>query len=68
MKQEEELELLGITHKMLLALESPGLVMTKEKRESLESMNESMGFFIEQGNFDRALKEARGFLKRLEQI
>ena len=68
MKQEEELELLGITHKMLLALESPDLVMTKEKRESLESMNESMGFFIEQGNFDRALKEARGFLKRLEQI
>jgi hypothetical protein len=68
MKQEEELELLGITHKMLLALESPGLVMTEEKRESLESMNESMGFFIEQGNFDRALKEARGFLKRLEQI
>jgi len=68
MRQEEELELLGITHTMLLALESPDLVMTKEKRESLESMNESMGFFIEQGNFDRALKEGREFLKRLEQI
>jgi hypothetical protein len=53
---------------MLVALESPDLVMTKENRDSLESMNESMGFFIEQGNFDRALKEGREFLKRLEQI
>jgi hypothetical protein len=68
MNQEEESELLDITHKMLVALESPDLVMSKENRDSLESMNDSMGFFIEQGNFDRALKEGREFLKRLEQI
>ena len=68
MNQEEESELLDVTHKMLIALESPDLVMTKEERDSLDSVNESMAFFIEQGDFSRALKEGREFLKRLEQI
>jgi len=68
MNQEEELELLDITQQMLTVLESPDLVVTEEDKDSLESMNNSMAFFIEQGNFDRALKEGREFLKRLEQI
>ena len=68
MNQEEELELLDLTQQMLTVLESPDLVMSKKDKDSLESMNSSMTFFIEQGNFDRALKEGREFLKRLDQI
>jgi hypothetical protein len=66
--QEEELELLDITQQMLTVLESPDLVMPKEDKDSLESMNNSMAFFIEQGDFGRALKEGREFLKILDQI
>ena len=68
MTQEEELELLDITQQILTAIDSPDLVVTEEDKDSLESMNNSMAFFIEQGNFDRALKEGKEFLKKLEQI
>jgi hypothetical protein len=66
--QEEELELLDLTQQMLTILESPNLTMSKKDKDSLESTNNSMAFFIEQGNFDRAIKEVGEFLKRLDQI
>ena len=67
MNQEEELELLDLTQQMLTVLESPDLVMSEQDKDSLESMNNSMAFFIEQGDFGRALKEGKEFLKKLEQ-
>lgn len=63
-----EQELLDLTQKIVVALESHGLVMEQEEKESLEGMNDSMLFFMEQGNFDRAVEEGRQLLKKLEQI
>ena len=63
-----EQELLDLTQKIVVALESHDLVMEQEDKESLEEANNSMLFFMEQGDFDRAVKEGRQLLKKLEQI
>ena len=68
MTMNNEEELLDLTQKILIALESDDLVMEQEEKESLEGMNDSMLFFMEQGDFDRAVKEGRQLLKKLEQI
>lgn len=66
MNKEEEL--LDVTLKILVALEGPNLKMNQEDRDSLDFLNDSMSFFIEQGEFDRALQEGKRLLKKLDEI
>ena len=66
MNQEEEL--LDVTQQIVVALESHSLVMEEEDRDSLEGMNDSMLFFMEQGDYDRAIEEGRALLNKLNQI
>ena len=42
--------------------------MEQKDKDALQSMNESMSFFTEQGNFDRAISEGKELLKRLDEI
>ena len=64
-KQEE---LLNLSLEIVNALESKDLVMEQKDKDALQSMNESMSFFTEQGNFDRAISEGKELLKRLDEI
>ena len=66
MNKEEEL--LDVTLKILVALEEPNLKMNQEDRDSLDFLNDSMSFFIEQGELDRALQEGKQLLKKLDEI
>ena len=42
--------------------------MNQEDRDSLDFLNDSMSFFIEQGELDRALQEGKQLLKKLDEI
>jgi hypothetical protein len=68
MNQEIHEELLHLTQQIVSKMESQELVMTQEEKDTLESMNDSMSFFLEQGDFGRAVIESREILKKLDQI
>ena len=61
-------ELLDLTQQIIVKMEAQELVMSQEEKDSLESMNDSMSFFLEQGDFGRAVIESREILKKLDQI
>ena len=61
-------ELLDLTQQIISKMESQELVMSQEEKDTLESMNDSMSFFLEQGDFGRAVIEGREMLKKLDQI
>lgn len=66
---EHHTELLSLTQQILVKMESAfDLTMTQEEKDTLESMNNSMSFFLEQGDFGRAVIESREILKKLDQI
>ena len=65
---EHHTELLSLTQQILVKMESHDLIMDQEEKDALESMNNSMSFFLEQGDFGRAVIESREILKKLDQI
>ena len=65
-KKEEKI--LEITHQMVLALENPNLMMTKEQKEELEILNESLLFFLDQNDWDRAIKEGERIVKIINEL
>ena len=68
MDKETEGELLDITQQVMLKLDAWDLVMDEEEKDTLESMNNSMSFFLQQGDFGRAVIEGRQLIKKLDQI
>ena len=42
--------------------------MSQEDKDALESMNESMAFFIEREDYGRAVKEGNQILEKLSEI
>ena len=68
MNEETQKELLDLTQQIISKMESQELVMSQEEKDTLESMNDSMSFFLEQGDFGRAVIESREILKKLNQI
>tara|TARA_B110000495_G_C23012697_1_gene599201 strand:+ start:1847 stop:2062 length:216 start_codon:yes stop_codon:yes gene_type:complete len=66
---EESLEeLLGLSHEIVIALDRESITMTKEEKEHLESARESLAFFMNCGDLDRAILEARNILSKLKKI
>jgi hypothetical protein len=68
MNKQAEKELLDLTQKIISQMESQDLMMNQEEKDALEFINNSMNFFLDQGDFDRAIIEGREMLKKLDQI
>lgn len=62
-KQEK---LLDLTHKIVYAIGSHEEFESDEEKQSCFDMLESMQFFVDQGNYDRAISEGENLLKKLD--
>ena len=61
---KEEL-LLDLTYKIVHAISDNKDSQSQEDKESLINILNSMNFFVENGNFDRAISEGENLLKKL---
>lgn len=61
---KEEL-LLDLTYKIVHAISDNKDSQSQEEKESLINILNSMNFFVENGNFDRAISEGENLLKKL---
>lgn len=61
---KEEL-LLDLTYKIVNAISDNKDSQSQEEKESLINILNSMNFFVENGNFDRAISEGENLLKKL---
>ena len=61
-------ELLKLSQEIVIALDRDSITMTEEQKEHLESSRESMAFFMDCGDLDRAILEARNILSKLKEI
>jgi hypothetical protein len=61
-------ELLKLSQEIVVALDVESLTMTREEKDSLESARESMAFFMDCGDMDRATLEARNIVSKLKEI
>jgi hypothetical protein len=61
-------ELLKLSQEIVVALDVESLTMTQEEKDSLESARESMAFFMNCGDINRAIEEARNILSILKEI
>jgi hypothetical protein len=67
-QDEKENKILEITEKMIIALENPNLMMTRDQKEKLETFNESLLFFLDQGDWDRAIQEGERIVEIIEEL
>jgi hypothetical protein len=65
---DKMIELLEVSRQIVVALDVDSLIMTEEDKGSIESSRESMSFFMEAGNLDRAVAEGRNILSRLDDL
>jgi len=68
MKQNKEEKFLEITQQMVLALENPNLTMTQKQKDELETLNESSLFFLDQGDWDRAIGEVERIIEIINEL
>ena len=61
-------ELCEISWKIIEKLDDPNIELTNEEKEELHMSNDSMMFFINQENWERAMKEGLNTLNRLSEI
>lgn len=61
-------ELCEISWKIIEKLDDPNIALTNEEKDELHMSNDSMMFFIEQENWERAMKEGLNTLNRLSEI
>ena len=61
-------ELCEISWKIIEKLDDPNITLTQEEKDELHMSNDSMLFFIEQENWERAYKEGVNTLNRLSEI
>jgi hypothetical protein len=66
MNNEEKF--LEITQQMVLALENPNLIMTQKQKDELEVLNESSLFFLDQGDWDRAIGEVERIIEIINEL
>ena len=65
MNKAQEEELLEITEVMMEELNKPTLTLSQEEKDEVMLMNESMLFFMDNGEADRAITEGRKILNIL---
>ena len=53
---------------MVLALENPNLTMTQKQKDELETLNESSLFFLDQGDWDRAIGEVERIIEIINEL
>lgn len=66
-------ELLKLSQEIVIALDRDmksvmSITMTEKEKEHFESSMESMSFFMDCGDLDRAISEARNILSKLKKI
>ena len=61
-------ELCEISWKIIEKLDDPNIALTNKEKDELHMSNDSMMFFIEQENWERAMKEGLNTLNRLSEI
>ena len=54
--------------KKIEKLDDPNIALTNKEKDELHMSNDSMMFFIEQENWERAMKEGLNTLNRLSEI
>ncbi len=65
---EKEEKILEITQQMVLALENPDLMMSQDQKDKLETLNESLLFFLDQGDWDRAIEEGERIVEIINEL
>ena len=61
----KEDKLLELTEKLIHAIANNESFDSEEEKQSSFSMLESMQFFVEQGNYDRAISEGENLINKL---
>ena len=61
-------ELLKLSQEIVIELDVHSLTMTQEEKDYLDSARESMSFFMDCGDIDRAILEARNIVSKLKEI
>ena len=67
-REEKETKILEITQKMVIALENPNLMMTRDQKEKLETLNDSLIFFLDQDDLDRAIQEGERIVEIINEL
>lgn len=67
-KEQLQAELCEISLLIIQKLEDPNIELTLEQKEELHMSNNSMLFFIQQENWERAWKEGMETLNKLIEI
>ena len=67
-KEQLQAELCEISLLIIQKLEDPNIELTLEQKEELHMANNSMLFFIQQENWERAWKEGMETLNKLIEI
>ena len=65
MNKHQEEELLEITQAMMEELNKPTLTLSQEEKDEVTLITESMFFFMDSGEGDRAISEGRKILNIL---
>ena len=65
MNKHQEEELLEITQAMMEELNKPTLTLSQEEKDEVTLITESMFFFMDSGEADRAISEGRKILNIL---
>ena len=70
MENSEEIQekLCEISWMIIEKLDDTKITLTEEEKETLHLSNDTMMFFIEQENWERALTEGQNTLNKLKQI
>lgn len=63
----KENKLLELTEKLIHAIANNNSFNSEEEKQSAFSMLESMQFFVEQGNYDRAISEGENLINKLNE-
>ena len=61
-------ELSEISRRIVVALDSDSIHMTEEDKESMTRIIESLAFFTNEGDLDRAIREGNSLIKKLSEI
>lgn len=63
----KEDKLLELTERLIHAIANNESFDSEEEKQSSFSMLESMQFFVEQGNYDRAISEGENLINKLNE-
>jgi len=61
-------ELLELSRQIVVELNVNSLTMTQEEKDFMETSNKSMSFFMDCGDIDRAVLEAKNIVSKIKEI